>query len=61
MEFRALFASAVLSGVPILLSAQPLTTPWSGYGHDAQHSGVSATAAQNLNRVKWSTPVGRTT
>jgi hypothetical protein len=41
--------------VPLLVQNQ--TTPWSGYGHDAQHSGVSAAAAQQMNRIKWSTPV----
>ena len=47
-------------GLGILLPSafgQSQTIPWAGYGHDAQHSGVSATAAQALNRVKWSTPV----
>jgi hypothetical protein len=39
------------------LRTQSLATPWSGYGHDPQHSGVSANAAQPLNRIKWSTPV----
>jgi hypothetical protein len=39
------------------LLAQSLATPWSGYGHDPQHSGISASAAQPMNRIKWSTPV----
>lgn len=39
------------------LAAQPLNVPWSSYGHDAQHSGVSSVAAQSFNRVKWTTPV----
>lgn len=39
------------------LAAQPLSAPWEGYGHDAQHSGVSTVASQPLNRIKWSTPV----
>jgi hypothetical protein len=39
------------------LAAQPLNVPWSSYGHDAQHSGVSSVASQAFNRVKWSTPV----
>ena len=48
-------AAAICAAVPV--SAQNQTIPWSGYGHDAQHSGVSATAAQPMNRIKWSTPV----
>jgi hypothetical protein len=39
------------------LGAQSLTAPWSGYGHDPQHSGVAANAAQSMNRIKWCTPV----
>ncbi len=39
------------------LSSQSLTAPWSGYGHDPQHSGVSAAASQSMNRIKWQTPV----
>ncbi len=30
---------------------------WSGYGHDAQHTGLSPVAAQPLNNIHWSTPV----
>jgi hypothetical protein len=30
---------------------------WSGYGHDAQHTAVSAAAAQALNSIHWQTPV----
>jgi hypothetical protein len=30
---------------------------WSGYGHDAQHTGLSTVAAQALNNIHWSTPV----
>ncbi|MDB5870969.1 MAG: hypothetical protein JWQ07_411 [Ramlibacter sp.] len=31
--------------------------PWWGFGRDAQHSAVSAIAAQALNRISWSAPV----
>jgi hypothetical protein len=44
------FVSAVSHG-------QSLTLAWSGYAHDPQHTAVSATAAQALNSVHWSTPV----
>jgi hypothetical protein len=30
---------------------------WFGYGRDAQHTGVSAIASQDLGRVAWTTPV----
>ena len=40
-----------------LAPAQTLNIPWSGYGHDAQHTAVSAVAAQNLTKVHWKTPV----
>ncbi|MDB5871501.1 MAG: hypothetical protein JWQ07_943, partial [Ramlibacter sp.] len=30
---------------------------WWGFGRDAQHSAVSAIAAQALNRISWSAPV----
>jgi hypothetical protein len=39
------------------IAVQPAAGQWAGYGHDAQHTGVSAVAAQPLNRIKWSTPV----
>jgi hypothetical protein len=34
-----------------------MATPWSGYGHDPQHTGISANAAQPLNKIHWCTPV----
>jgi hypothetical protein len=37
--------SAILFASAGSLWAQSLTTPWSGYGHDPQHTGVSANAA----------------
>ncbi len=38
-------------------SGQDPDLPWSGYGHDPQHSGVSPTAAQSLHAQHWQTPV----
>ncbi len=47
-------------------SPSPTTTPtptpavgpaWFGYGRDAQHTGVSAAASQDLVRIAWSSPV----
>jgi len=37
--------------------AQLATFPWTGLAHDSQHSANSSTASQNLNSIKWSTPV----
>jgi hypothetical protein len=31
--------------------------PWYGYGRDAQHTGVSAIASQDLGRIAWTSPV----
>jgi hypothetical protein len=42
---------------PGFLPGQALDVPWAGYAHDAQHTAVSATAAQGLNGIHWSTPV----
>ncbi|HTA95825.1 MAG TPA: hypothetical protein VK769_06845, partial [Verrucomicrobiae bacterium] len=39
------------------LQAQSIRFPWNGYGHDAQHSTVSAVASQPLNRILWETRV----
>lgn len=39
------------------LFSQPPDVPWDGYGHDAQHTAVSAIGAQGLSSVHWSTPV----
>ncbi len=42
---------------PGWLFGQALESPWAGYGHDAQHTAISPTAAQPLNGIHWSTPV----
>lgn len=48
-------ASLVFSGA--WCGAQSIAVPWSGYGHDAQHTGISAVAAQQMNVIHWQTPV----
>lgn len=42
----------------LLLAGLPVPF-WSGYGHDPQHTALSAspTASQPLNQIRWSTPV----
>jgi hypothetical protein len=61
---RSLLLSRVLCGAfasLVLLvagaSGQSIAVPWSGYGHDAQHSALSPVAAQAMNRILWQKPV----
>jgi len=35
----------------------PAGAAWFGYGHDAQHTAMSAVASQDLVRITWSSPV----
>ncbi len=37
--------------------AQSLALPWSGHGHDPQHSGISQIASRTIQRILWQTPV----
>jgi hypothetical protein len=50
-----------VTGGGLLLSAnvqaQSIRIPWSGYGHDAQHSAISPIASQPLHRILWQTSV----
>ncbi|MSV28102.1 MAG: hypothetical protein EXQ52_05075 [Bryobacterales bacterium] len=48
--FAVAFAQAHLYG-------QALSFPWSGLGHDPQHTALSSVPAQPLNRIRWQTPV----
>ncbi|MGZ5183555.1 MAG: hypothetical protein ACXWCO_00485 [Caldimonas sp.] len=49
---------AGFGGGPSLPPAPPVDGPaWWGFGRDAQHSAVGAIAAQDLNRIAWSTPL----
>ncbi|WP_425228774.1 hypothetical protein [Sphingomonas sp.] len=60
-------SSATASGSTPTPSPTPTPTPtatptavgaaWYGYGHDAQHSGVSAVASQDLGRIAWTSAV----
>lgn len=42
-----------LLGLAASARAQSLALPWSGHGHDPQHTAVSRVASQPLNRIKW--------
>jgi hypothetical protein len=48
---------AALSVVAVRSFTQGIATPWSGYGHDPQHTAISSVAAQPLNRIKWQMPM----
>ncbi len=37
--------------------AQSVRLPWSGHGHDPQHTGISQVAARPMQRILWQTPV----
>ncbi len=46
--------------VPLLDTASrcvPLDLPWTGYGHDPQHTALSAHSAQALHSIHWQTAV----
>ncbi len=51
------FLPSLLLFVPFCLFGQAIDIPWAGYGHDARHTAISATGAQVLNSIHWSTPV----
>jgi hypothetical protein len=51
--FMGLGVFLILESLP----AQSFRTPWSGYGHDAQHDGIASAASQPLNRILWQTSV----
>ncbi len=46
-----------LCAIPRCIFAQG---PWTGYGHDPQHTATSATAAQTLNSIHWQTTIDYT-
>ena len=52
----ALCIASLMCAVP-LCSAQSIAVPWSGYGHDAQHTGISTVAAQPMNAIRWQAQV----
>lgn len=54
----SLLAIAVVMGAsPGNAQTQSMARPWSGHGHDPQHTGVSSVASQPLQQIKWQTPV----
>jgi hypothetical protein len=56
---RVMFCMTVMAGFLISenVEAQSIRFPWSGYGHDPQHSTISSVTSQPLNRIVWQTTV----
>src|SRR3954453_5329034 len=48
---------AILDPAPCRAAVSSLTLGWSGYGHDPQHTGISANAPQPLRAKHSQTPV----
>ncbi len=43
----------LLIGCVASARGQSIAIPWSGHGHDPQHSSISKTAGQPLSQIKW--------
>ncbi len=43
--------------VPFRLQAQSMALPWSGHGHDPQHTGLSQVTSKVMQTILWQTPV----
>ena len=56
MKTSALCAAALLAA-GAWCGAQSIAVPWCGYGHDAQHTGISAVSAKTMNAIHWQAPV----
>ena len=55
-EARSPFSTATLVCSAVWCGVQSIAVPWSGCGHDAQHTGISAVEARDMNMVRWQTP-----
>src|SRR5271167_2191160 len=56
-RMRTVLAGAALILAPWGLAAGATPPAWSGYAGNAQHTAPAPAAAQNLTRIRWSTPV----
>ena len=54
MTFYRLAASLFF---PCAAFGQSIAIPWSGHGHDPQHTGISRVTSQPLQQIKWQMPV----
>src|SRR5689334_21107659 len=57
LSIRAFAAVTLFLGSQCASLSQGLSYNWNNYGHDGQHSAISANAAQPLSAVHWSSPV----
>ena len=50
---------SLLLGCSVVRSvcAQSIALPWSGHGHDPQHTGVSQVTSKAMQRILWQMPV----
>ena len=51
---RLIFTACIVAAA---CHAQSIGLPWSGHGHDPQHSGLSQVASRPMQRILWQTPV----
>ena len=56
-QAKAVLCMAALLFSAALCRAQSIAVPWGGHGHDAQHTGISAVAAQTMSAFHWPVPV----
>ncbi|WP_395739576.1 hypothetical protein [Prosthecobacter sp.] len=55
---RALVCSSLLlAALTCHVRAQSIGLPWSGHGHDPQHTGLSQVTSKAMERILWQTPV----
>lgn len=54
---RSFAFSLLLAGGMGNAHAQSIAFPWSGHGHDPQHTGLSQVTSKSLQRILWQVPV----
>lgn len=56
-RFRFYILLLGCSVVSFTMNAQSIALPWSGHGHDPQHTGLSQVTSKALERILWQMPV----
>ena len=56
-RFRLPCLLLVCSMLPFAVQAQSIALPWSGHGHDPQHTGLSQVTSKSMQRILWQSPV----